>query len=90
MVVAKRPDVGQRWIGNGTSGILGIARVYGDDNAQADANAALIVKAVNNHQRLIDAVQKIADWEPSASPNEPNGMSIIDAIDICKAALAGI
>jgi hypothetical protein len=37
---------------------------------------------------LFSALKQIADWEPSAAPSEPNGLSIIDAIDIARAAIA--
>jgi hypothetical protein len=48
------------------------------------ANARLIASAPD----LLSALKQIADWEPSASPSEPNGLSIIDAIDIARAAIA--
>ncbi len=41
-----------------------------------------------SHADLLVALKQIADWEPSVSPSEPNGLSIIDAIDIARAAIA--
>lgn len=39
-----------------------------------------------------EALREIAAWEPDRAPDEPKGMSIIDAIDTARAALraAGI
>ena len=37
---------------------------------------------------LLAALEFIAAWEPSAAPDERGGMSIIDAIDVARAALA--
>ncbi len=41
-----------------------------------------------SHAELLTALKQIADWEPSVAPSEPNGLSIIDAIDIARAAIA--
>lgn len=53
-----------------------------------DANARLIVRAVNSHDAMRRALEFIAAWEPSAGREEPGGMSIIDAIDTARSALA--
>jgi hypothetical protein len=37
-------------------GIMGIAQVFGDDESEAQANAAFIVRAVNNHDALVEAL----------------------------------
>lgn len=47
------------------------------------ANARLIAAA----PELLAALRIIAEWDPAASPNEPGGMSIMDAIDIAQAAI---
>jgi hypothetical protein len=52
--------------------------------AEDDANADLIAAA----PELLIALKQIADWDPSAAPSEPKGLSIIDAIDIARAAIA--
>lgn len=57
-----------------------IVRTSGERAAEmADAIAAL--------PDLLDALEIIARWEPTASPDEPGGMSIMDAIDTAYAAL---
>ena len=48
------------------------------------ANAHLISGAPD----LLSALKQIADWEPSAAPSEPKGFSIIEVIDIARAAIA--
>lgn len=40
----------------------------GDDDGQADANAALIIRAVNSHDILVDALKRLVD---AASAYEP-------------------
>lgn len=50
----------------------------------AQANARLIAAA----PELLAALYKIAEWDPASAPGEPNGMSVIDAIDIARAAIA--
>src|SRR5689334_16844975 len=40
-------------------------------------NAQYIVHCVNTHDALVEALQIIATWEPTASPDEPHGMSIM-------------
>lgn len=47
------------------------------------ANAALIAAAPD----LVEALMTIATWNPECAPTEPNGMSIVEAIDTAKAAL---
>lgn len=49
-----------------------------------EANARLIAAAPT----MLAALEVIAAWTPSASPNEPGGMSIMDAIDAARAAIA--
>lgn len=49
------------------------------------ADAVLCAKAL----RMAKALEIISRWNPEASPSEPDGLSIIEAIDIAKAALAG-
>ena len=48
-----------------------------------EANARLIAAA----PELVEACRKIADWDPACGPDEPGGMSIMEAIDIARAAL---
>ena len=46
-------------------------------NEQWAANAALIVKAVNSHYRLVDLVRTLIQNDP-AEPIADNGMVVID------------
>ena len=48
------------------------------------ANLRLIAAA----PELLAALEEIAGWDPEAHPNEPGGMSIMDAIDTARAAIA--
>ena len=51
---------------------------------EARANLRLIAAA----PELLAALEAIEAWVPSAAPDEPGGMSIMDAIDIARAAIA--
>lgn len=57
-------------------------RTRGEDMA----NARLIAAAPD----LLAALEEIAAWEPSRGPDEPGGMSIMDAIDIARVAIAAV
>lgn len=48
------------------------------------ANSKLIAAA----PEMLEALREIANWNPVVSPDEENGMSIIDAINIARAAIA--
>jgi hypothetical protein len=48
------------------------------------ANARLIAAA----PELLEACRLIAAWNPSVGPDEPGGMSIMEAIDTAQAAIA--
>lgn len=52
-------------------------------NAQTRANAAFIVRAVNNHERLVEALAKTVDWLASY----PSG-GATNVYDAARAALA--
>lgn len=54
------------------------------DQRQRMRDARLIAAAPD----LYAALRTISDWDTAAAPNEPGGMSILDAIDIARAALA--
>jgi len=60
-----------------------IVSMRGADGPEWDANARLIAAAPD----LLAALRIITEWDPAASPNEPGGMSIMDAIDIAQAAI---
>lgn len=45
--------------------------------AEAQANADLIVKAVNSHRALVDLVQTLIDNDPDY-PIADNGMTVLD------------
>ncbi len=49
-----------------------------------EANARLIAAAPD----LLAALERIAAWDPEAAASDKNGLSIIDAIDISRAAIA--
>ena len=54
-------------IGTGDDGWLGVASVFGDTQEEAEANADLIVKAVNNFDEMIAALEACK----KAIPNVP-------------------
>ena len=61
-----------------------VCRVSGQLSVQSEeANARLIAAAPS----MLEALRVIAEWDPAASPSEPGGMSIMDAIDIAQAAI---
>lgn len=48
------------------------------------ANARLMLVA----PEMLEALEIIAAWEPTRAPDEPGGMSIMEAIDIARLAIA--
>jgi|SRR5579863_2526151 len=62
--------------------------VTGDRREEAQANAAFIVKAVNNHEKMLAALQNIAEWRKvNISGEYEHGLrDIIRAITDCAAA----
>lgn len=73
-----RPDGWQPW--PGAIQILsadGEIIAYTTSGAREKENAALIIKAVNNHDALVDLVQTLIDNDPS-EPISDNGMTVID------------
>ncbi len=52
--------------------------------AEARANAALIVRAVNNHQALVEALTKLISWWDF----DPNGQLPVGIVNDARAALA--
>jgi len=65
------------------SAAYGMAHIYSPGaNAEANAVAMTAVPA------LLEALERIAGWEPTAAPDEPGGMSIMESIDIAQNALA--
>lgn len=53
-------------------------------DAERAANARLIAAA----PEMLEALRVIAAWEPSRRPDEEGGMSIMEAIDTARAAIA--
>lgn len=60
----------------------------------ADARVDEIMSRLSERDRLAgrarilrEALTTIKGWDPAAAPDEPGGMSIMDAIDIATAAL---
>lgn len=59
------------------------------------ANAALIVRAVNSHDALVEALEALMAWHdhpaltglPDGSPVAPNAPSFDDTVNMCHAAL---
>lgn len=49
---------------------------------------ATVARMKAEREELVEALRKIAEWQPDASPEEPMGLSIMEAIDIAKSALA--
>ena len=45
-----------------------VATAYGFGSEEAEANAALIVRAVNTHQELLECVQDAARWIEMLTP----------------------
>lgn len=58
----------------------------GRDDEECRANAALIVKAVNNHEALVKALQNIAAMDPKGIRADDLG----HAARIARKALAGV
>ena len=56
-------------------------------HAELHANARLIEKAWLIPE-LLEALYEIAAWNPAASPSDPSGRSIMEVIDIARAAIA--
>lgn len=61
-----------------------IAIVWGDDDAQAEANAALIVHAANSHDAVVEALQGMLDLH--ANTCEPTDFHCKEAV-AARAAL---
>lgn len=53
---------------------------------ESQANA----KAIAALPELVEALREISNWNPEIGPSAPDGMSIMDAIDIARSALAKI
>lgn len=49
--------------------------------------ASTVERLDNQVSILREALATIKAWDPAAAPDEPGGMSIMDAIDIASAAL---
>ena len=65
-------------------GHTAFATVVGLGMKDAEERARLIAAA----PEMLEALKEIEAWIPSAAPDEPGGMSIMDAIDISRAAIA--
>ena len=62
---------------------------FGEEE-ENDANVELAAQAPKLREQvriLREALTTIKGWDPAAAPDEPGGMSIMDAIDIATAAL---
>lgn len=61
-----------------------VAQIFTPDLEESKEIAAFIVKAVNNHERLVEALKEITEWW------EKDGGDIDAAINKSKAALAAV
>lgn len=84
-----------RWVQgqDGTSVISAsghdVAKCYGDTIEEAKANAVFIVRACNNHQRLVKALQDTRDWLESFSvPPSSTIAEKEEALAVIRTAIA--
>jgi hypothetical protein len=64
-----------------------VASIDDDGDAELDANAAIIVRAVNNHDDLVAALEKCQVVLAGESLNKS---SLIEALTACKEVLAKV
>lgn len=87
---AEYDRVAKLWVFSLRVSGLPIVKCYGDSAEKAEANARLIVKAVNNHEKLVEALNLIAETCGVVNYSSHNQMreAIESAMSIAEELLA--
>jgi len=82
---AKFDSSGAR-IGDTPNRIAKIEYPYANEDEQ-EANAVLIVRAVNCHDSLVEACEQISEWYELVKRNYPDMAGLLRGMDLARAAL---